>query len=169
MSNAISIAASEETVYIRVTGIGNMHNAYSLYNFMSSMNADGARKFFLDMSLCTGLDSTFMGLLVGFASQSGEGDKSALRVVNASEKIIGLLDQLGASSMIDVDLVTNRFPIPEWRFDELNAEYPDTYKKIEFIRDMHRHLVEINDENQKRFGQFLDKLTNEFESRDKDE
>ncbi|MCW8131488.1 MAG: STAS domain-containing protein [Planctomycetota bacterium] len=52
-------------VVIRVVGMGNMATAPALDDFLDGERQDGFRRFLFDMSQCRGLDSTFMGCMIG--------------------------------------------------------------------------------------------------------
>jgi hypothetical protein len=74
--NFIAVARGSDLVVIRVVGKGNMVNAPALADFADEQRKLGFSRFVFDMERCQGLDSTFMGVMVGMhaavASESGE-------------------------------------------------------------------------------------------------
>ena len=65
MSNFVAVARGRDLVVIRVVGRGNMLNAPAVQEFADEQRAAGFTQFLFDMGRCTGLDSTFMGVMVG--------------------------------------------------------------------------------------------------------
>ena len=77
--NFIAVARGSDLVVIRVVGKGNMVNAPALADFADEQRKAGFSRFVFDMERCQGLDSTFMGVMVGMhasvASESGSHQK----------------------------------------------------------------------------------------------
>jgi anti-anti-sigma regulatory factor len=73
--NYVAVARGSDLVVIRVVGKGNMLNAPALADFAEEQRRAGFTRFLFDMERCEGLDSTFMGVMVGMhaalASDSG--------------------------------------------------------------------------------------------------
>jgi hypothetical protein len=59
------VARGGGAVIVRVIGTGNMLNAPALAEFADIQRAQGYRRFVFDLAECRGLDSTFMGSIVG--------------------------------------------------------------------------------------------------------
>lgn len=64
-SDYVAVARGQDLVVIRVTGRGNMANAPALQEFVEHQRKAGFTQFLFDFERCTGLDSTFMGVMVG--------------------------------------------------------------------------------------------------------
>lgn len=73
--NYVAVARGSDLVVIRVIGKGNMLTAPALADFADEQRRRGFTRFLFDMERCEGLDSTFMGVMVGMhaalASDSG--------------------------------------------------------------------------------------------------
>ena len=65
----IAVARGSDLVVIRVVGKGNMLNASALSDFVEQQRKAGFKRFVFDMERCHGLDSTFMGVMVGMQTQ----------------------------------------------------------------------------------------------------
>jgi anti-anti-sigma regulatory factor len=80
--NYVAVARGSDLVVIRVVGKGNMLNAPALAEFAEQQRRAGFTRFLFDMERCDGLDSTFMGVMVGMhaalASDSGRMPKVVL-------------------------------------------------------------------------------------------
>ncbi|MCY3022736.1 MAG: STAS domain-containing protein [Planctomycetota bacterium] len=61
----IAVARGSDLVVIRVVGKGSMLTAPALAEFADQQRQAGFRRFVFDLERCRGLDSTFMGVMVG--------------------------------------------------------------------------------------------------------
>jgi anti-anti-sigma regulatory factor len=66
----IAVARGSDLVVIRVVGSGNMLTAPGLSEFAEEQIKAGFKRFVFDLERCRGLDSTFMGVMVGLYSSS---------------------------------------------------------------------------------------------------
>jgi len=75
----IAVARGSDLVVIKVVGKGNMLNASALLDFAEQQRKAGFTRFVFDMERCRGLDSTFMGVMVGMHAtvKSGESARHA--------------------------------------------------------------------------------------------
>ena len=80
MSNYVAVARGRDLVVIRVIGRGNMLNAPALQEFAEEQRKAGYTQFLFDFERCGGLDSTFMGVMVGMQSAGDSGRYAAVSV-----------------------------------------------------------------------------------------
>ncbi len=74
----VAVARGSDLVVLRVVGRGNMITAPGLADFADQQRKAGFRRFVLDLERCEGMDSTFVGVLVGLAtSLRGESETEA--------------------------------------------------------------------------------------------
>jgi anti-anti-sigma regulatory factor len=75
----IAVARGSDLVVIKIVGKGNMLNASALSDFAEEQRKAGFTRFVFDMERCRGLDSTFMGVMVGMHAtvKSGESARHA--------------------------------------------------------------------------------------------
>lgn len=75
----IAVARGSDLVVIKIVGKGNMNNASALSDFAEEQRKAGFTRFVFDMERCRGLDSTFMGVMVGMHAtvKSGESARHA--------------------------------------------------------------------------------------------
>ena len=66
--NYVAVARGRDLVVIRVIGRGTMLNAPALQEFADEQRKAGFLHFLFDFERCVGLDSTFMGVMVGMYS-----------------------------------------------------------------------------------------------------
>jgi anti-sigma B factor antagonist len=149
------------TILFRVQGLGNMHNAIPLADFADSAMKTGARRFAFDLSGCEGMDSTFMGTLVGIALSVRETTEGWVCLLNTSPANRELLEIVGADKffLFDASLAVNKelgmTPLPNV---EMSAE-----GRLRLVRKAHENLAEINKYNEKQFGSILRSMSAELD------
>ena len=149
-------------LYIRVAGLGNQHLAPSLQGFVESAARQGHIHCIVDLSACTGLDSTFMGTLVLLAGnlEDAGGQLCLAHVGEANGK---LLRMLGVLEFVRLQEPLAMEPIETMR---LTPE-TDAVSRLRQIINAHKSLVAIDARNQARFGHFLDAVSAELAARAK--
>lgn len=149
------IARSATMVYVRAEGLANMKTAPVLHAFLAKTRDEGTRSAYIDLSGCTGMDSTFMGLLVGQAQAFREAG-GRLAVVKPNELCLRLLRQLGVDEVVTV-VADAEVPSAEYVDIQGDAAVdPDT--RVQLVRQAHQHLASLNDENRAKFSSFLKAL-----------
>src|ERR1700752_1415991 len=63
------VDASSDPVLVRVEGRANFQNCACLRDFISELIQQDHARFVIDFLRCTGMDSTFLGVLAGAALQ----------------------------------------------------------------------------------------------------
>ena len=158
--NRYLAARLESAVYIRAEGLANMKNTPLLKEFLDQQLADDATKVFIDLSACKGMDSTFMGTLVGYSAQFSE-VKGTLAVLNPSMQNRKLLDMLGVSAVLPV---IGDHPVPDLKFFSLNGdEAVSTLARAEMMKEAHVQLSKLSEANKEKFAAFLQVLDNDMQ------
>lgn len=146
------LARTAEIALVRVEGLGNMNCAPALLALLDDVRAAGVHSAYIDLAQCSGMDSTFMGLLVGqaqaFAAAGGR-----FAVVCPSELCVRLLRQLGVDQVVAIvpDAVA-----PDLAFVEVPARVTvPPARRAALIRDAHQALIALSEENRARFSAFL--------------
>lgn len=84
-----------EALWLSVTGAGSKENSADVVKFVEPEIAMGKRSVVVDLSACTGLDSTFMGMLIGISKRLKQCVQGCLHIINASGRNAQLLRGLG--------------------------------------------------------------------------
>lgn len=114
-----------------------------------------------DLSECDYMDSTFMGLLVGFHKRYKVLTGRALTVLRPSPECVKLLNGLGILKLMT--MVTGPDPASPTQWTGLRSQRaPST----EILLHAHRNLSEISPENEKKFSLLQGVLQKELEKKD---
>jgi len=163
--NYYEVARWESGIYIRVHGLANMNNSHLFKDLADTLLQKGYCDFFIDLGPCKGMDSTFMGVLVGIVLYGerihGARGKTRVMVVNASDHNDRLLASLGLQNLIGIKREQVALPdgIALERLEEIEF---DPAKRILLIQDAHQHLAAVDEKNAAVFGPFLESLAAEL-------
>lgn len=154
MTVAYLVARNGANVYVRAQGLANMKNAPVLDAFVRHEMQSPIATLCVDLSACTGMDSTFMGLLVGTAGVLGlTGGKVV--VVNPTESGLKLLGMLGITEVLPV---VSGCELPDLEFTDLDVQVSGSVARLEVIRRAHQSLSSLNEANRSKFATFLTAL-----------
>lgn len=159
MPGSIEVARTKEAVYVRVTGLGNFNNAGPMREYCEKAFGEGVRTAIIDLAACTGLDSTFMGTLMGFLNYECNGVPVTVSVVNATPTTMRAMNCLGLPKILHVRPEPVAFP--ECRLEPLREGWQDKRRRTLLIRDAHVALMRADKENEGRFGPFVAALVKE--------
>ena len=156
------VAVGDRAIYLRVHGLASMNNCLCARDFIEHEMA-GAHSFLIvDLADCTGMDSTFMGLMAGAATHRRENPPPAVAVVNATPSLKELLDGVGLTELLLVE---------DDAFDESGIEFvrlPDDgadEERLACVREAHESLVRVSASSERIFGPFLATLENEMKEK----
>lgn len=156
------VAILGERVYVRVDGLGSMKNAQTLRSFGDKMVQEGFQSFLLDLEGCTGMDSTFMGTIMGLALATAGGAAPGVVILNAAPSLISSLDTLGVSKFVRIN---PDIELPQdLDLRDLGRHDLPPRERMIMIQQMHRHLLECQEANRERFGRFLEALERDLET-----
>jgi anti-anti-sigma regulatory factor len=133
-----------------------MKNAPILDSFLQTSIEQKMSLACIDLSGCTGMDSTFMGLLAGYSRILSEAG-GKLVIVNPTAANLRLLDTLGVNKVV---AVVENSVLPTLKFVRLSpsqaAENP--LRRMALIKRAHQNLMKISDANVAKFSAFLTAL-----------
>ncbi len=170
LQDYFEVARCDDSIYIRVVGLANFNNSHLFQEFVDSMMELDTKHFYVDLAGCLGMDSTFMGVLIGIQLHR-KGDSSApsgkrVYVINATERCLRQLKELGLSRLIKIS--KRDVAIPSITFDRLQEEEYDPKERILLIRKAHENLTRIDEKNRETFQPFLESLAADLRNRPAD-
>lgn len=157
--------ATDRTVYCQVVGIANMNNSTPFDEFARRKQAGGCREFILDFAQCEGLDSTFLGIVLGLRL-GGDDEPPQITAVNVSPHVLKILAEVGIDRLIQV--LPDPVPAPDVPLQKLERHCTEE-ERLGMILSAHETLCDLGPENQDRFGSFVELLRRELERTAEDE
>ncbi len=160
-TDQLLVALYEDAAYVRVQGRGSFKISAALKQFGQSAIERHCRRIVLDMSLCIGMDSTFMGVLAGLAFHIRKACDGEIVLINLSLRTRGLLGTLGLDQIIK-PYMAGAAP-EEYRKEELIAHQLQTLESgeatdratAETMLEAHETLIELSPENLPKFKDVL--------------
>ena len=163
ISKGISVNNTGNDVHVRIVGRGTFQNGQPLRRYAMELLERGSSQFFVDMSQCQGMDSTFLGVLAGIGlrlTQSGRGGQ--IHVLNVSSRNMELLQTLGLDRLFDVNIAGRdhtKHPFPaDADFQMLpDSDLAETSKSLNkrdtanFMLDAHNNLIKADPRNAPKF------------------
>ncbi len=157
MKADVSIAQNSGTYKIRVIGRATFECSAPVRNLAKNLDRDGFECISIDLKGCTGMDSTFMGVLAMLGLRAMK-QKATMEVLNANDDSRDLLDGLGLSK-----LFTFR--------DEAEATTPDYQsvcgqlqeEKSNTVLEAHEVLMEVDEANIPKFEKVVELVRKDIE------
>jgi anti-sigma B factor antagonist len=144
-----------DPVAIRVEGKATFKNCGAVKSFVARMIENGKRDFVFDFESCTGMDSTFLGVIAGAALQLRKTDpRGSLVLTHLNERNNELVHNLGLNRLLTVDngrsvSASNTASLP-------GDPVSDQVAAARQVLEAHRNLVEADDKNEAKFRDVID-------------
>ncbi len=157
------IAIVGKTVYLKPIGMATQQNCLGIPDFLETMFRIGCRHVVFDLAQCTGMDSTFLGVIADAATALPQVPGKTVLVINAGERSVSLLRRIGLVPLINLHC-GQASPPEELEFRQIDfVHFPRTEtERITRIKDLHKKLAEMNEKNRRTFGTFITMLEEEL-------
>ena len=155
--------------WVRCEGKGSFMNSPKLKAWADDQLKSGTVHVVIDLEHCTGMDSTFMGTMAGLAMRLIKTSGGILEVTSADEKNSQALDDLGLSSLMQINPESPSWSGQEGAMRKSLTEYGqvNSTDRTKHVFDAHKTLCDADDSNSEKFSTVLDCLEAELLSRDK--
>lgn len=164
MQHGIYYTERDNIIYIRAIGHITAPICFGLrQRVFSRFDADNEiRSIYVDLSECEYMDSTFMGLLIGFNKKLNNSRHANITITKPSAESISHLEELGLDKVLEFTNDAVAFPA--------DMELISQKEKIsaEFILKAHENLIEISEDNRKRFKIVQELLSKQIKKNKKD-
>ncbi len=170
--SSLWVAVVPPRAYVRVRGRGSFQVGPALKQFVASAMHQGCRTLIIDMEECSGMDSTFMGVMAGAALRLRKNEcPGEVLVVNLDSKNVSLLETLGMANVVQMmpsplsDDQRRRLGLPPADESAMNRLETDNHDRDTAARTMlkaHRDLIRLDPENQPRFENVMTYLQAEL-------
>ena len=155
--------------WIRLSGKGNFLSSPAMKQCAEHCVQGGARCIVIDFQLCTGMDSTFMGMLAGLAmrltKQTGGG---RLEIAGASERNVCSLEDLGLDAFMEINpsgaLWNAQIDIIRSQLQRWTGFPVGLRERSKEVLEAHKILSAANEDNAKKFEAVVELLEKELGS-----
>ena len=148
------VLAGEQFACIKLSGRANFSSSVDFKTVVQELRQKGCTYFVLDLSECTLMDSTFLGVLAGLGLQSkpAEGDqpKVVLELLNPNERVTELLESLGVLHLFNLSHGAAQMPQPI-EAQAVTTACPGKDEVRKACLEAHKTLMELNPQNASRF------------------
>jgi anti-sigma B factor antagonist len=153
-SAKILVFVGAQCVCVKISGRANFNSSLDFKSLVNELLLKGYTCFVVDLSECTLMDSTFLGVLAGFGLKMSERQPEqvvrTLELFNLTAPITELLDNLGVIHLFK--LTRGTVPLPEQA--EACDRTPECFSREEMTRnslEAHKILMDLNPANVARF------------------
>ena len=165
--NTILAGNFDGFTWIRCEGKGSFANSPQMKQWAERQIQAGDTCVVVDLELCTGMDSTFMGTMAGIAMKLAKVENATLQVTGATEKSRRSLEDLGLSMLIEIEpedaVWKDSIDTIRTKLSECNSA--GSVDKTQHVFDAHKLLCDADDSNDEKFSTVLDVLEAELANR----
>jgi len=148
VEEALFMGEAEDVLYIKAQGHITANSCPELKNrVFSRLEARLApANIVVDLEACEYMDSTFMGLLVGFNKRFLRVAEKPITILRSNETCLRLLKTIGVTRLVQLSDDPVHFA---GSLQDLSAA---ARPEARMLLDAHEDLMELSDENQRRFA-----------------
>lgn len=148
------VLAGEQFACIKISGRANVSSSVDFRTVVQELRLKGCTYFVLDLSECTLMDSTFLGVLAGFGLQNKscktDQPNVVLELLNANERVTELLESLGVLQLFKLTHGSAQIPQAD-SAQPVPAACPGKDDVRRACLEAHETLMRINPENASKF------------------
>ena len=147
------VFVGEHFACIKITGRANFASSIDFRTLVQGLRQKDCNYFVLDLSECSLMDSTFLGVLAGFGLQStasNAGNTISIELLNPNERITELLESLGVLHLFKVAHRTLQLPETSQSVP-LTPACPTREEVRAACLEAHQTLMQVNPQNAAKF------------------
>ncbi len=148
MGEALFYKEKDNVLYLRAEGHVTAALCADLRErvFARFEESPAVRAVLIDLSSCDYMDSTFMGLIVGFNKRLARSSSVRLSIVSPTETARELLSGLGLAALVDIVETAEPFP------DGMENVVKTKSANADLLLKAHENLMELSEENRQKFA-----------------
>ena len=159
---AFLVNAYSDPVIIKLDGRASYLNSAPLRDFFNRMVSKGRRDFVLDFRDCTGMDSTFLGIIAGAALEARNAmPQGTLVLCRLSKRNLELVRNLGLHRIVSVDCGDYQMDFDRADAEPLANPPCKNVEKARMILKAHEDLVDVDRKNRTKFQDVISFLKNQ--------
>ncbi|MGA2052167.1 MAG: STAS domain-containing protein [Opitutales bacterium] len=150
------VQASSDPVVLAINGRASYLNCAPVHQFFERMLKLGRRRFILDFSRCTGMDSTFLGIIAGTAVEVRKAEPpGGMTLLGLSPRNLELVRNLGLARLVTVDSGEYPMNFSADKAQTLSAPAQQELANAKLILKAHENLVAADPGNREKFQDVL--------------
>lgn len=159
------VNAYSDPVLIKINGRANFLNSGPIRDFFNKMIEKGKPRFLIDFQSCTGMDSTFLGILAGVALETRRlGNDAYIVLTRIGARNLELVRNLGLHRILQVEADDSKVDFGG-ASEGLQDEKRTQLESARMVLDAHEKLVEADSGNQSKFQDLLSFLKNQIQEK----
>ena len=156
----------EDPIVVKINGKASFLNSAPVKELFDHLLELGRSRFVIDFENCTGMDSTFLGILAGLGiNLMKQDDGGSVVLCRLSERNLELIQNLGLHRLLTVDTGDVAESLPSG--EEMEAVKEDgkrsQVESARMVLQAHENLVEIDESNKTKFQDVISFLKNQME------
>ena len=156
----------DDPVILRIRGKASFLNSAPVKDLLDELvNRQQKTRFVIDFSECSGMDSTFLGILAGLGiSMMKLNPKGSVVLCNLSERNLELIENLGLHRLLVVD--KSNIDLPDSGMEGLEkGEALTQAENARLVLKAHQNLTEADASNKAKFQDVIAFLKNQIEGK----
>jgi anti-sigma B factor antagonist len=157
------VDAYSDPVVIRIEGRASFLNSACLRDFVNQMLKSGKSRFVIDFLRCTSMDSTFLGVLAGFALELRKTTpRGSLVLTRMGQRNLELIRNLGLHKLLTIDSSESGAGTHACDTPLVGAARGEL-ENARLVLEAHENLVSADESNRGKFQDVLVFMKNRVE------
>jgi len=155
----------DDPVVVKISGKASFLNSGPVKELFDRLTSEGKSRFIIDFQNCTGMDSTFLGILAGLGLKLVRGEhKGSVVLCRLGLRNQELIRNLGLHRLLTLDDGSAAPQVPAAGMQVLGGQPPLTeIENARLVLQAHENLVEIDASNKTKFQDVIAFLKNRTE------
>ena len=146
----IMIARDNDGYNIKVEGRATFECCSPIKNFADNLITGIIKNICIDLKTCTWMDSTFMGTLATLGLHAKKAGV-VVNILNANDKNIKLLKELGIHKLFNYDSSTPKTPCNAWENITNQPSHKNKRNIARTVLEAHETLISVEEKNYEKF------------------
>lgn len=151
----ILISQSHGVFKIKVEGRASFESSPPIRNLAKTLKSETVQKVSVDLKNCTGMDSTFMGVLAMLGLEARK-VMAPMEIFGASDENLNLLEGLGLKKLFNFvnEVSTDLLDTKEW--ERVDGNPRNIRERAETVYEAHDTLMDVDAKNVPKFEKVVD-------------
>lgn len=158
------VDAYSDPVILKVNGRANYMNCGPVGELLNKVIAQGSRTIVIDFAQCSGMDSTFLGIVAGAALELRKmNPPGQMTLCRLGTRNMELIRNLGLHRLVNVASDEEISKLEQEDQSKLSELETDNAASAQMILNAHESLIEADQNNQRKFQDVISFLKNQVE------